>query len=242
MNNKTRNAASLIKFYRPNWPRPVRVIGQGAYGIVFNTNNGRALKIATGNVASEFKALRALQGLYFVPRVNKNNYTYINNMWNFSEAHMNVPNNWGGALLMSKVGNMSLRSYLQKYPQHEKSALKRLKLIVRDLQVKGYSHSNLHTGNVMVSVDSAGRITGMWLIDFGHAQKLRLTNLATGNIASAHNAGHARHVQLAKKYRNIRKNIAKNLALLPKSPRRSPRRAKSVSPRRATPRLRRTST
>jgi hypothetical protein len=188
--------------------------------------------------------LRALQGLHFVPRVKAGNYTNINNIWNFTEAHMNVPNNMGGAFIMNKVGNMTLSSYLKKYPHKTVSASRRLRDLIGQLQIKGYVHGNIAPRNVIVSVDAAGRITGMWIIDFGSATKLN--NISIENLNSARLGGWmniAKNKALSKKYRNMRKNIAKNLALLPKSPvkRGSPRRTKSASPpKRRSPSLRRT--
>lgn len=244
--NAVKNAAGLIFYHRPNWPEPIRLIGQGAYGMVFNTNNGRAMKITTGNAQREFNTLRNLQGLHFVPRVKAGNYTNINNgMWNFSEAHMNVPNNFGGAFIMNKVGNMSLASYLKKYPHKTLLAYRRLKDLVGALQVKGYVHGNLAPRNVMVSVDAAGRIIGMWIVDWGMATKMNMHNISIVNLTNARPFGMniAKNKALSIKYRNMRRNIAKNLALLPKSPvkRGSPRRTRSASPpKRRSTSLRRT--
>jgi hypothetical protein len=247
MNNKTRNAAELIKRYRPNWPKPVRVIGQGGFGIVYNTNNGRAMKIAAGNVRKEFNALRNLHGAHYVPHVNKNNYVNINNFLNFSRAHMRYGQPRGGAFLMNKVGGnkgMTLNSYIKKYPQYYTQAYKRLSNIVANLGIRRYRHRNIHGGNVIVTVNSKGNITGMWLIDFGFAVKLDPNNFPIENLRDAGylNLKLENYVEMAKKLLKKRKSIAKNLALLPKSPvkRGSPRRAKSVSPKRNTPRIRRT--
>ena len=244
MNRGSRNAAKLIERYRPNWPKPVRVIGQGQSGIVFNTNNGRVMKIARGNVRKEFNALRNLQGAHYVPRVKKNNYVNINNFLNFSRAHMGYGQPKGGAFLMSKVGGnklMNLNLYVSKYPQYHKQAYKRLFNIAANLGTRGYTHRNIHGGNVILSVDAAGHITGMWLIDFGFAKKIDPNNYPIVNLRAALNFGRENYEKIAKKLRDVRKNIAKNLALLPKSPvkRGSIRRAKSVSPKRKPPSIRR---
>ena len=38
--------------------------------------------------------------------------------------------------------------------------------------MRGVSHGNLHDENIIVSTDSAGRITGMWAIDFGRSRSI----------------------------------------------------------------------
>lgn len=240
----TRNAAQLMRGIRPNWPKPIRLIGRGSYGTVFNTNNGRVMKIFTGNVPKdEFNMLKALQGAHFVPRVKNGNYVNIvnsNNFARYTKKHHYASNSHGGVFLMGKVGGMTLANYSRKYPQFVNSASRRLKNMVEYLQIRGFSHGNLHEYNVMVAADSHGHITGMWIIDFGRASYIPKGFYTTNNLNyfqgifnnNTNTNVWGRHL------RNRRSSIARNLKLLTNSKTRIGRSKRVVTPKKSPQRVR----
>ena len=228
MNQQSRNAANFIKAYRPKWPKPVRLIGRGSYGSVFNTNNGRVLKIAEGNTRSEFNMITSLQGAYFIPRAKKGNYMNMvnsNNLEIFTSKYHYNPSRNGGAFLMGKVGGnkgMTLKNYLDKYPKFSNRAYNRLKSIIEYLQVRGFVHGDIHGGNVIVTADTMGRITGMWLVDLGYTIKLSQRGISNNNLYHLQRLFDKKRDEtknMAEKYAKRRRSIARNLELLESSPR-----------------------
>ncbi len=226
--NKPSNAdyqklLNIIKGARPNWPTPIKFIGRGAFGMVYNTNNGRVMKIAHGNASNEFKILREIQGMHFVPRTRNKNLIVFNN--NNSKSIKNLIRGKGyygtghaSAFIMNRAGGangMTLKSYLNKYPNANMNRLtSRLVNIVKTFGTKGFVHRNLHSENIIVTADSLGRITGIWLIDFGLAQKLpqrqvnEMSSFQLGNILGRQIPAFGPEV-----FRR-RVNIANNLKLL----------------------------
>lgn len=249
MNQQSRNAANFIKAYRPKWPKPVRLIGRGSYGSVFNTNNGRVMKIAEGNnTRSEFNMLKALQGAYFIPRVKNGNYMKLvnsNNLEIFSSKYHYNPSRNGGAFIMGKVGGnkgMTLKKYLENYPKFSNRAYNRLKSIIEYLQVRGFVHGDIHGGNVIVTAGPDGRITGMWLVDLGSTRKIgqRNNNNNFYHLQRLFDKKRNESKNMAEKYDIRRRSIARNLELLGSSPRNRLGRARSVraSPKKAPQRAR----
>jgi hypothetical protein len=204
------------------------------------------MKIFTANVPKkEFNMLKALQGAHFVPRVKNGNYVNIVNSKNFTryaKKHLYGANNSGGAFLMGKVGGMTLANYLRKYPQFVNSASRRLKNMVEYLQIRGFSHGNIHHYNVMVAADSQGHITGMWIIDFGMASLIPKGSYKTNNLNYFQDIfnNNTNTNTWAMRLRNRRSSIARNLELLTNSktrigrskrvatPKKSPQRARSA--------------
>jgi len=216
----------IIKSARPNWPTPIKFIGRGAFGMVYNTNNGRVMKIAHGNVSNEFKILREMQGLHFVPRARNKNLIVFSN--NNSKSIKNLIRGKGyygtghaSAFIMNRAGGangMTLKSYMNKYPNANMNRLStRLVNIIKTFGTKGFIHRNLHSENIIVTADSLGRITGMWLIDFGLAQKMaqrqvnEMSSFQLGNILGRQVPAFGPEVM------RRRVNIANNLKLLSNS-------------------------
>jgi len=85
--------------------------------------------------------------------------------------------------LMGRVGNASsttLRNYISKHPgANRKIIARRVAYLVKEMHLRGVSHGNLHDNNIIVSFDSAGRITGMWAIDFGRSRSIPLGKTET---------------------------------------------------------------
>lgn len=177
-NAEYRTLINIIKKVRPNWPTPVKFIGKGAFGMVYNTNNGRVMKIAHGNATNEFRILREMRGMHFVPATRNGNMIIFNK--NNNKAIKAIIKGFGGgpasAFIMNKVGGsngMTLKNYLNKYPNANINRItQRVINIVKNFGIKGFSHGNLHSDNIIVAADSLGRITGMWLIDLGMTKKL----------------------------------------------------------------------
>ena len=174
---KLRNIMSKLK---PNWPKIHKYIGGGVNGRVFELNDGRYMKIIASNAPHEWKTLLRLQGTHVVPRFNKNNHltikltpTHKNTVK--SILNMNVGNKLT-VMIMGRVGggqSMTLKNYTKKFPfSNMRSVQTRLFHIIDEMHIRGVSHGNLHNGNILVTADSAGRITGMWVIDFGRSTEI----------------------------------------------------------------------
>jgi tRNA A-37 threonylcarbamoyl transferase component Bud32 len=219
--SKNKQLSNLIRKVRPNWPTLRNFIGKGAYGAVYGTNNGRVMKISSGNTSNEFKSLRALQGLHFVPRVKNGNIVFFNE--NNGKVLKGLIRGAGegqpSAFIMNRVGGatgMTLRRYLKKYPNANMNRLSnRIVNMVKTLGVKGYSHENLHEENIIVTADSLGRITGMWLIDFGRARKLAQRQVNELSSVLLENMLGRKLPAFGPEVMRRRQSIAKNLKLLP---------------------------
>jgi len=266
----------------PSWPKPIKFFGGGANGRVYKTNNGRLMKFIYDYAPQEYAALQKLQGTFVVPRFKKGNGRIYNVNANLSEELRNemFPNAYNNSdtltvFLMGRVGNASsttLRNYVSKHPgANRKNIARRVAYLVKEMHLRGVSHGNLHDNNIIVSFDSAGRITGMWAIDFGRSRSIPLgktetkmykaikpnLNYPTQSLygktkqvpvynGSRSNINMLRAVTTAKmasgmmkRIARIRKEVAEEMKQY-KSPSRgttrpSPRRTKSLSPRR-TPR------
>jgi len=178
----------LIKRLAPKWPLPVKYIGGGVNGRVFETNNGRYMKIVTNNSPQEWESLLRLQGTRVVPRFRKENQMKLTVPLKKTRSAvaetLNIPKKRVGGILtifiMGRVGGgdaMTLFQYLKKFPNTNKSRIQnRVFSLIEEMHVRGISHGNLHAGNILVTADSAGRITGMWVIDFGRSTKIPLGN------------------------------------------------------------------
>jgi hypothetical protein len=232
---------TIIKKYRPNWPKVGRLIGSGSFGYVFNTNDGRVMKLAIGNLSHEFNVLKNLKSAHYVPKVRNNNFITFNKNNNSNNIGLKffrkAPYKKLQAYLMSKVGGanaMTLEQYkyryMNKYALNANLIKQRKYELLQNLHVHGFNHSNVHNGNIIVTVTPNGKIKGMWLIDFGYASRLPLGT--TGNWRNFANIIYERQPNaeaLAKKMAQRRSAIAKNLKLLTNSTKRVGR-SKSASP------------
>ena len=177
-------AQNIVKrFWNRTWPKPIKYIGGGANGKVYEGNNGRLIKFIANRNPEEFKALQGLQGTHVVPRHGPKNSAMfkLRPYINANRVHRNMFPNLANTptnmtiVVMGKVGGnkgMTLSSYLRKYPANKANVQRRVEYLVEQMHLKGWAHGNLHSGNIIVSVSPAGRITGMWVIDFGRAYKL----------------------------------------------------------------------
>jgi len=125
-----------------------------------------------------------------VPRFKKGNGRVYNLNENLSEELRSsmFPNAYNNSntltvFLMGRVGNASsttLRNYISKHPgANRKNIARRVAYLVKEMHLRGVSHGNLHDENIIVSTDSAGRITGMWAIDFGRSRSIPLGKTET---------------------------------------------------------------
>jgi serine/threonine protein kinase len=179
--NKIRNFTKLVK---SNWPLPVKYIGGGVNGRVFETNNGRYMKFVMNKAPQEWRALKKLQGNFRFPRLkngNHRNVTIARNSNRKRIANMFKVESVGNGMtifIMGKVGGghaMTLRSYFKKYPgANRERAQNRVESLIDYMHSQGVSHGNLHSENILVTADSMGRLTGMWVIDFGRSRNIPL--------------------------------------------------------------------
>jgi serine/threonine protein kinase len=231
-------AQRIVKKIGRGWPKPVKRLGSGSYGVTYVTNNGRVMKFENGNHSEEYKTLLKLQGTHVVPRFKNGNGVVTNlnkltkSIWDDRIDKMTV-------FIMGRAGGdqgMTLHKYLRTHPSANIANIhRRLEYIVSELHTRGVSHRNLHEENIIVTTGPSGRITGMWVIDFGssttganYKRNLKLVSNITNKSFSpsfSHKIS-ARRTQIA--------NIMKQY----KSPTRSSRgtplpKAKSASPRKS---------
>ena len=193
------NAANeLLELVSKNTGKPVpkifKVLGRGSNGVTFLTNNNppKVLKIALGNASREINAIRKLQaaGANFIPRINATNFVNIRKT---PIAKKLFPGSFNGnehtltAYTMSKVGNTTLYAYARTRNPTNNNKLKirsEISRAIRFMHGHGISHGDLHAGNILVELDSAGKMKKLWVIDFG-----RYVNIPMGrtekNVYSA---------------------------------------------------------
>jgi hypothetical protein len=149
------------------------------------------------------------------------------------------------AFIMSKVGGphaMTLSNYLKKYVNVNRenlnvnqlqaiqnAAIRQRNELLSNLHVRGFNHGNAHSGNIIVTTTPSGKITGMWLIDFGLSSRTPL-----GNVGNSFNfAPRVKRIngaapklsinnlnELAKKLAKRRVEIANDMRLLTNNMRR----------------------
>ena len=182
------NVRNFVASHRPNWPAPVKLIGAGANGRVYELENGRILKIIAGPAHQEYKSLNRLQGLRIAPEFKKGNSWagYID-----SATQNKMKNLFKNArrldiftmFIMGRVGGNATPITLWKYLSNPvyKNQIKsntprikaRLKHLIEMMHSRGVSHGDLHLNNILVTVSPSGYITGMWVIDFGRSKEFR---------------------------------------------------------------------
>ena len=153
VHRKSSSAFFAREIKRAGLEKGWKILGEGAYGVVFNKGNGTALKIMRSTTnSSEINALRKLNGAGgFFPRVIQVNRTNPNYT----------------AFTMTKIpsGTVSLRDHLKKHPS-DKTYKPLLRLAVHIMRSKGISHGDLHSINILVLEDGP-RTKKLWVIDFG---------------------------------------------------------------------------
>jgi len=173
-----------VKAINPKWPLPVKFVGGGADGRVFETNDGRYMKFVMDYAPQEWKALKKLQGNFKFPRIKNGNHLNFKTMTNRVRDHfralLNV-NKFGEGLtifIMGQVGGgnaMTLKQYIRKFPDANRMRIQnRVFDLIESMHIRGVSHGNLHSENILVTADSVGRLTGMWAIDFGRSKNIPL--------------------------------------------------------------------
>jgi hypothetical protein len=173
-----KNLSNRVRLNKNNWPTPVAYLGGGVYGRVFVTNNGRLMKIQKFNATKEFNILRSLRSTGMVPKVKNGNIYKLK----LKSSNKNITRELGygskpinslNMFIMNRVGTMTLKQYIRVHPpskNYDKYIQNYVRWLVHRLQMAGIEHGNLHRENIIVSVDSKGKITGMWLIDFGKSK------------------------------------------------------------------------
>ena len=180
--SKINNARELLnrvsRNTRKQWPAMNKILGSGANGITFLTANDppKVLKIALGSATREVKALKKLQnaGSNFTPKLS-NNYVTIRrqrnmNLINKLFPNRNNTNNVMSLYVMNKVGNTSLYRYVKSGHKSENNKRQIKASIIKAIKfmhAHGISHGDLHSGNILVELDSKGKMKKLWVIDFG---------------------------------------------------------------------------
>ena len=124
---------------------------------------------------------------------------------------------------LTEAAGRFVKRHLNVLQARHTAAMNKKKELLSNLHVRGFSHGDVHGGNIIVTTTPSGKITGMWLIDFGFATRTPLGK--AGNvfnfapkappIGTVHklNANNALVQKLAKR----RMEIAENLKLLTNS-------------------------
>jgi len=184
---------ALAKHFFPKGPKPVEYLGGGVDGKVYIANDGRLIKFVNGSVPQEYTALRNLQGTGLVPSFRNGNGKVLP----LTQFHQVMAKKlFGGnasshmtAFIMGRVGgtkSMTLRKYVRTHPSVNRENIeRRMRTAINTLGLKGISHGNMHDENIIVEVDSNGRIRRMWLIDFGRSNKLNINQTARSMLAAA---------------------------------------------------------
>jgi len=157
----------------------MQILGSGSNGITFLTANNppKVLKIASGNATREVQALRKLHnaGSNFTPKLTNNyvtirkNTNIINKLFpyrNKNDSDKNVMT----AYVMNKVGNTSLWSYVKSghnSANNKRQIKESILKTINFMHAQGISHGDLHAGNILVELDSEGKMKKLWVIDFG---------------------------------------------------------------------------
>jgi predicted Ser/Thr protein kinase len=158
---------------------------------VYITSDGRLMKFVLGQARQEYTALRNLRNTGLVPSFRNGNGKVLS----IPNSYQNVASKmFGGntishmtAFLMGKVGgenSMTLKKYIQTHPSVNKENIEqRLRSAINTLGLKGISHGDMHQDNIIVEVDSTGRIRRMWLIDFGRSSRFSIGQTARNMFA-----------------------------------------------------------
>jgi RIO-like serine/threonine protein kinase len=165
-----------------NLPRPTRVLGQGANGIVFDTKKGTLLKFVYGRHPREYKTLDKLKNTNIAPQLykslivnvpNKKEMQILKSGFGFSTTRTS---NKMTILEMNKLNAITLYDYIMKRTMTP-ADVTRLKAMIKQtakqMWSRGVLHGDLHAANIMVSVDPiTKKITKVWFIDFGRSQNI----------------------------------------------------------------------
>lgn len=205
---------NFLKKTVPNWPKLVNKIGAGKNGRVYKMNNGRLLKFVYGNAQGEVNGMKKLNNTGIAPKVWNSRVVNVNNATSRQLRNAAFENkklaNKISLIMMNDIkvysdrknprGKiMTLRNYYREYDTNNSNITNRVGKLISTMHGRGVFHRNLHRGNIMVSVDDAGKITGMWVIDFGRS-KIRPPGQKNFNNGSIGNIG---NVQAARRFYSI---------------------------------------
>jgi len=190
MSHKLKPHEILAEHFFPKGPRPVEYLGGGVDGKVYTTSDGRIMKFILGSAPQEYTALRNLQKTGLVPSFRDGNGKVSRLFPDQQNAARKMFGNTSvqmTALIMGRAGgpkSMTLRKYIKTHPSVNKANIaQRLRSAVNTLGLKGITHGNMHDENIIVEVDSNGRIRRMWLIDFGRSSKIPIGQTARNMLA-----------------------------------------------------------
>jgi len=192
MTHKPKPHEILAEHFFPKGPRPVEYLGGGADGKVYTTSDGRVMKFIIGSAPQEYTALRNLQRTGLVPSFRDGNGK-VSRLFplqqNAARKMFGNTTDQMTALIMGRAGgskSMTLGKYIKTHPAVNKANIaQRLRSAVNTLGLKGITHGNMHAENIIVEVDSSGRIRRMWLIDFGRSNKIPITRTARNMLAAS---------------------------------------------------------
>lgn len=180
-----RMAQEFVKSMRPSWPTPVKYLGGGANGRVYETNDGRLMKFVYDNAPQEYKMLQRLQtkGTHIAPRFTPGNGGVFKlargktseKLRNSMFPNSNNLSNKVTVFVMGRAGNSGAMTLDDYYLTHHLKAntaniQRRVEYLISEMALRGVSHGDLHPGNIIVTVGPSGRILGMWVIDFGRSR------------------------------------------------------------------------
>ena len=193
----------------PNWPKIVGYVGSGQNGMVYKMDNGRLLKFVYGNASVEVNALKRLANSGISPKLWNSKIVNVNantskQFRNEAFPKKNIQNKIS-LILMNNVkiysdrinprGNvMTLGSYIRNYANSNRVNIgNRVLKLMNVMHGLGVYHRNLHTDNVLVAVDDKGKLTGVWIIDFGRSRTFprgnKKNNTPNGRIGNVGNVG-----------------------------------------------------
>jgi RIO-like serine/threonine protein kinase len=138
----------------------LKLLGAGANGRVYNVGT-KALKIMKGTSSKEYLAMMRLKGTKFIPKVKKGSF-YVNTKKGVS------------AFLMNKLPDtaITLKKFHDLYGKNaDPTEPSKRAYVIQAMHVRGISHGDLHTGNIMVT-HTGPKINRMWVIDFGRSIRI----------------------------------------------------------------------
>ena len=166
----THHVQALMNARGLQFPRLNTYYAGGSYGAIFTTTNGRLVKITPGNASFEFDALKRLRRTGFVPRVYQKAVVNLKNHKRpiMHNLFVNAKNsNQATLYVMNKIQGQQLKKYIRNGGSWGPSEQQRLRKVVKIMHSKGVIHGDLHTENVLVTLNPNGTIKKFYVIDFG---------------------------------------------------------------------------
>lgn len=174
-------AKKLAVYINPKWPTPIKYLGGGVNGRVYETSDGRLMKFIYNHAPQEYMALQKLQGTYVVPRFKRGDgfVMALDTRASKSVRRNMFPttnnSDYLTAFVMGRAGNasaMTLYKYMTTYAYNKANVQRRVEYLIEQMALRGISHGDLHANNIIVTVTPTGRISSMWAIDFGRSRPL----------------------------------------------------------------------